>query len=56
MNRLVLKELRDHIYCLLVNKYIANGSIPSMVENIHYAESKSLQDFGARVRDKAKPF
>lgn len=49
MNRLVLKELREHIYNLLVDEYVNNGSIPSMVENIHYAKSKSIQDFAVRV-------
>jgi len=49
MNRLVLKELREHIYSLLVDEYVSNGSIPSMVENIHYAKSKSIQDFAVRV-------
>ncbi|XP_050442799.1 protein sprint isoform X2 [Adelges cooleyi] len=48
MNRLVLKELREHIYSLLVDEYVNNGSIPSMVENIHYAKSKTLQDFAVR--------
>lgn len=51
MNRLVLKELREHVYSLLVDEYVANGSIPSMVENIHYAKSKSIQDFAVRVRN-----
>lgn len=49
MNRLVLKELREHVYSLLVDEYVNNGSIPSMVENIHYAKSKSIQDFAVRV-------
>lgn len=49
MNRLVLKELREHIYSLLVDEYVNNGSIPSMVENIHYAKSKNIQDFAVRV-------
>jgi len=49
MNRLVLRELREHIYSLLVDEYVNNGSIPSMVENIHYAKSKSIQDFAVRV-------
>ncbi|XP_025207170.1 protein sprint isoform X3 [Melanaphis sacchari] len=48
MNRLVLRELREHIYSLLVDEYVKNGSIPSMVENIHYAKSKSIQDFAVR--------
>lgn len=50
MNRLVLKELREHIYSLLVDEYVNNGSVPSMVENIHYAKSKNIQDFAVRVR------
>lgn len=49
MNRLVLRELREHVYSLLVDEYVNNGSIPSMVENIHYAKSKSIQDFAVRV-------
>lgn len=51
MNRLVLRELREHVYSLLVDEYVNNGSIPSMVDNIHYAKSKSIQDFAVRVRD-----
>lgn len=49
MNRLVLRELREHVYSLLVDEYVNNGSIPSMVENIHYAKSKCIQDFAVRV-------
>ncbi|XP_050547742.1 protein sprint isoform X3 [Daktulosphaira vitifoliae] len=48
LNRLVLKELRQHLYSLLVDEYVNNGSIPSMVENIHFAKSKTLQDFAVR--------
>ncbi|VVC35873.1 Hypothetical protein CINCED_3A000453 [Cinara cedri] len=48
MNRLVLRELREHVYSLLVDEYVNNGSIPSMVDNIHYAKSKSIQDFAVR--------
>ncbi|XP_025413709.1 protein sprint isoform X4 [Sipha flava] len=55
MNRLVLKELREHIYSLLVDEYVNNGSVPSMVENIHYAKSKSIQDFAVRVRENLVP-
>lgn len=50
MNGLVVKELKHHIYYLLVDEYVNNGSIPSVVENIHYAKSKSIQDFAVRVR------
>jgi hypothetical protein len=49
MMSLVVRPLREHVYKLFVEHYVANHSIKTLVDSIQFAQSKHLQDFGVRV-------
>lgn len=53
ISEMVLTELREHIHRLLVDEFVANGSMIQLKESIRYA--KRFQNFTFRVRDKIIP-
>ncbi|XP_046384100.1 protein sprint isoform X2 [Ischnura elegans] len=50
MHRLVVRPLRQHLYCLFVDEYTRNGAIQLLAENIQFARSKAPHELGIRPR------
>ncbi|XP_043508470.1 protein sprint [Frieseomelitta varia] len=50
MMTLVLKPLREHVYRLFIEHYVATGSLLTLAENIYHAQGKHIQDLGVRPK------
>ncbi|XP_071440940.1 protein sprint, partial [Hetaerina americana] len=50
MHRLVVRPLRQHLYCLFVDEYTRSGAIQLLAENIQFARSKAPNELGIRPR------
>lgn len=49
MMSLVVRPLREHVYRLFIEHYVATGSLQTLAENIQHAQGKHIQDLGVRV-------
>ncbi|XP_014208187.1 protein sprint [Copidosoma floridanum] len=50
MMHLVVRPLREHVYRLFVENYMADGSIPMLADSIKLAQSKNMYDFGVQQK------
>ncbi|CAD1475719.1 unnamed protein product [Heterotrigona itama] len=50
MMSLVVRPLREHVYRLFIEHYVATGSLQTLAENIQHAQGKHIQDLGVRPK------